>query len=326
MFKAGFIGAGRRAQAAHYPSVSRLADVSIEAVAELDESRMQACVEQYGIPRSFTNHREMLDTTDLDLVYVIMNSSLAVQPALDCMNAGKHVFIEKPAGGNVRESEALLQAAVDNNVYCMVGFQRRYADVTREAMRRVAARGPATLAIAEFHKPGSIEKDVMDQFWSDVCHVVDLVRFMVNREAEETTSYQTAQENGRYNSFNSIIRFAGGAVGIVTASRTSGGRYLRSELHGPGIGCYMRLPEEIEILEARAEPRRLTGAEVEGKKIGDEPSYEGVLNMHQHFVECIHRGEVPCSDIRDVIHTSRLVDRLGGDALKHFEAERRPAS
>ncbi len=53
-------------------SVSRLEDVSIEAVAELDDSRMQTAVEKYSIPRSFEDYREMLETVDLDIVYCII--------------------------------------------------------------------------------------------------------------------------------------------------------------------------------------------------------------------------------------------------------------
>ena len=68
----------------------------------------------------------------------------------------------------------------------------------------------------------------------------------------------------------------------------------------------------MEILEAGQDPQILSGAEVAGKDPDDVASYEGVLTMHQHFVRCIREGQVPSSDIRDVIHTARLVDRIAG--------------
>jgi predicted dehydrogenase len=310
MLKVAFIGAGRRAQSAHYPCIPRLADVRLEAVAELDADRAQTVASQYGIPRVFTDYHEMLATVNPDAVYVIMGPDHMAKPAIDCMDAGKPVFIEKPAGGNADESRQLLEAAERNKVHCMVAYQRRYTAVTREAMRLVRERGPATLAIGEFHKPGDPNRDVMDQLWADVCHVTDLVRFMIGSEPVEVTAYQDAHEGGGKNCFNGLIRFANKAVGIVTASRTSGGRYLRSELHGLGIGCYMRLPEEIEILDRGQAPRVLSGAQVAGADEKDIPRYEGVLSMHEHFVECVRNGNTPCSDIRDVIYTSRLVERL----------------
>src|SRR5438067_4091768 len=118
MLKVAFIGAGGRAQSAHYPCVTRLADVRLEAVAELDAKRMATVVEKYRIPRTFDDYHEMLRTVDPDAVYVIMGPDHMAGPAIDCMNAGKHVFIEKPAGGNSDETHQLLETARAKNVFC----------------------------------------------------------------------------------------------------------------------------------------------------------------------------------------------------------------
>jgi len=314
MLKVAFIGAGGRGQGAHYPSVNRLKDVSIEAVAELDESRMKTVVEKYNIPRSFKDYKEMLETVELDAVYTIMNERWVTPIAIDCMNAGKHIVIEKPPGMNCDETQQMLDAAVANDVYCMVGYQRRYAAVTQEAMRLVREKGPATLAMGEFHKPGDPDKDNMASLWNDVCHVTDLVRYMIGSDVVEVTAYQDAQENGAKNVFNGLVRFANHAIGIVSGNRCSGGRVLRSELHGRGVGCYMmHMPKQIEICDDKGH-RIIPGYELTGTDPDDVPAYEGVLAMHQHFVDCIRNGEIPCSDIRDVIKTSQLVEQLMGIA------------
>ncbi|MGB9598123.1 MAG: Gfo/Idh/MocA family protein [Candidatus Poribacteria bacterium] len=313
MLKVGFIGAGGRGQSAHYPSVVRLKDVSIEAVAELDESRMQTVVEKYKIPRAFKNYREMLETVDLDIVYCIMHERWVTPIAIDCMNAGKHIAIEKPPGMNSQETQKMLEAAIANNVYCMVTYQRRYSAVTQEALKLVRQRGPALFAMGEFHKPGNPDADAMDSLWNDVCHVADLVRYMIGSEVEEVTAYQDAQENGAKNVFNGLVRFANHAVGFISGVRCSGGRVLRSELHGRGVGCYMmHMPKQIEICEDGKPPRIVYGWELTGTDPNDEPTYEGVLAMHQHFVDCVRNKKIPCSDIRDVIKTSLLVDKLMG--------------
>ena len=320
MLRAAFIGAGGRAQGAHYPSVSRLDDTSIEAVAELDEERMATVVDAYNIPRSFGDYREMLESVDPDVVYVIMGETFVTPIAVECMNAGKHVFIEKPAGASPEESQQLLEAATANDVFCMIAFQRRYAAVNREAMRLVKERGPATLAIGEFHKhmlgakapPRHIHPRTL--MWSDISHVVDLVRYMAGSEPVEVNAYQDKRQLAQTNDYNSLFRFANGAVGIITANRSSGGRTLRAELHGLGIGCFMRIPEQLEIYEDGDGPRTVSGAEIAGAEIGDTRAYDGTLTMHQHFVECVRTGKTPISDIRDVIHTAPLVAQLEGDS------------
>jgi len=315
MLKVGFVGAGGRGQGAHYPSVSRLKDVSIEAVAELDEGRMKTVAEKYNIPRTFKDYREMLESVELDIVYTIMHERWVTPVAIDCMNAGKHIAVEKPPGMNSGETQQMLDAAIANDVSCMVTYQRRYAAITQEAMRLVRERGQTTFAMGEFHKPGDPDKDNMDSLWNDVCHVADLVRYMVGSEVVEVTAYQDAQENGVKNVFNGMIRFANHAIGIVSGNRCSGGRVLRAELHGRGVGCYMmHMPKQIEICEDGKPPRIVQGYELTGTDPDDEPVYEGVLAMHQHFVDCVRKGERPCSDVRDVIKTSLMVDQLMGIA------------
>ncbi len=312
MIKVGFIGAGRRAQSSHYPCVDRLDEVSIESIAELDGNRMKQVVETYNIPRAFTNYFRMLNDVDLDVIYIIMGETFVTQPALDCMNAGKHVFIEKPAGANSDETQEMLNTAIRNNVFCMVGYQRRYTAVTQEAMRRVKERGPATLAIGEFHKLLRDGPGATSTLWNDVCHIVDLVRYMAGSSVVEVHAYQDSHASTWPNCYNGLIRFANNAVGIVTGNRSSGARYLRAELHGLGIGTYMRIPDQIEIYEDNSGPHILSGAEISETDARDVASYEGTLAMHQHFVHCINSGETPCSDIRDVIHTSDLADQLEG--------------
>ena len=265
MLKAAFVGAGGRAQSAHYPNVSRLEDARIEAVSELDESRMGEVVDRYGIPQAFGDYREMIDAVAPDVVYVIMGEEFMAPIAIDCMNAGRNVFIEKPAGASPEESHALLEAAEANGVVCAVGFQRRFADVTREAMRLVGEAGGATLAVGEFHKNMlGAPKPPRTTIWNDVCHAVDLIRYMAGSEVTDATAFQDARGSDWRNDFTAMMRFENGATGVLLANRSSGGRTLRSELHGLGVGCYMRIPERIEVLQDGSRPgrprRRSTGS------------------------------------------------------------------
>ena len=313
MLKAGFIGAGGRARGAHYPALARLDGVEIAAVCELDAERMQLVVDEYGFDRTFTDHREMLAGVDLDVVYCVMHERWVLSPALDCLNAGKHLFIEKPPGADSGETRQMLDAAVANGVYCMVGLQRRYAAVTREAMRRVAARGPVSVASVTFNKRvlGGHGREFSTTLWDDVIHVVDLLRHMAGGEAVEVAAHRDRFGSDSRNCYTAMIRFDNGSTGVVFGNRASGGRVLRSELHGVGVGCYMKIPREIEILEDGG-TAVMGGWEVDGVDEEDVQRYEGTLTMHEHFLDCIEKGQVPLTDLRDVIHTVHLVDRIEG--------------
>ena len=311
MLKAGFIGAGGRAQSAHYPSVRRLADrVQLAAVCELDEQRLAQVAEKYGFTRTYRDHRALLDEIDPDLVYCVMNEQWLLRPALDCIEAGKHLFIEKPPGANSDETRAILAAAERRGVWVMVGLQRRYAAVTREAMRRVAAKGPVSLATTTFNKQLPQRGDEFTTtLWNDLIHIVDLLRYMAGGEPVEVTAYQDQFGGAGFDHYTALVRFDNRATGVMLGNRASGGRVLRSELHGVGIGCYMKIPGAIEIHEDN-QVRTLGGWEIDGVPPDDVPCYEGVLTMHEHFVDCVIENRPPITDIRDVIHSVELVDQI----------------
>ena len=102
------------------------------------------------------------------------------------------------------------------------------------------------------------------------------------------------------------------ATGVVFGNRASGGRVLGFELHGVGIGCYARIPQLLEVHEDN-EVTIVNGWEVDGVDEGDVHEYEGTLTAHRHFVECVRERNVPLTDLRDVVKTGDLVDRIEGE-------------
>ena len=311
MLKAGFIGAGGRGQQAHYPSAHRLSDqVEMAAVCELDDERLHQVVEKYGFERTYKDHRTLLDEIDPDVVYCIMNEKWLLQPVLDCIAAGKHLFIEKPPGANSDETRQILEAAEKHKVWVMVGLQRRFTAVNREAIRLVNAKGPVSLATTTFNKQlFSDGKEFTTTLWNDLVHVVDLLRYMAGGEPTEVTAYQDKFGGEGFSHYTAMVRFDNNATGVMFGNRASGGRVIRSELHGVGVGCYMDIPASIEIHEDN-QMRTLGGWEIDGVDKDDVPTYEGLLHMHEHFIDCVNTNTRPLTDIRDVIHSIGLVDQI----------------
>lgn len=101
MLKAAMIGAGGRATRAHYPALADADDVSLEAVCDLDPERLAHAGDTYDIPRRYTDYHRMLDEVDCDVVYAVMQPYHVCQVAVDALDAGKHVMVEKPPGAHV---------------------------------------------------------------------------------------------------------------------------------------------------------------------------------------------------------------------------------
>ena len=109
----------------------------MKAQEELENSTVEATAGG-GVVKAIVSGKMRLEslTIDPDAVYVIMGEELMASIAIDIMNAGKHVFIEKPAGASPEESQQLLDAAVANGVHCMVGYQRRFSAMTRSSVSK----------------------------------------------------------------------------------------------------------------------------------------------------------------------------------------------
>ena len=322
--RVGFIGAGRRASAAHYPSVARLqeaGEVALVAICDLDEQRLAAAADRYGVgPEGrYTDFKRMLREARLDAVYAIFPPSLTGPLVLEILEAGVHVFMEKPPGISVGETQRLVEAAERTGRWAMVGLQRRFTSVVREALRRIAERGPLTMCLVEFHKDmvtrvESRQRPITSTLVDDLIHVVDLCRHVCGGRLDETPDVHVLHDafggSEWPNCYNAVVRFASGAHGVISGNRSSGGRVMRVELHGNGIGCYIDpLPDRLRVLADNGRiDTTITGAELAGSEHAAE--YEGILEAHRHFVACIREHRQPLTDVRDVIATMRLVAQL----------------
>lgn len=308
----GFIGAGSLANAMHYPSVAAFEDVTIAAICDLNAERLQTTADKYGVAGRYTDYHRMLDEADLDAVYVIMPPVFLKPIVLDCLAAGKHVFMEKPPGTSVAEAQEMADAARRHDRLTMVAFNRRFARVVVEAKKMVDARGPITQCMVEFHKYhiGTAKWDYygVGMFETDVIHVVDLLRHF-GGEVTDVDAYVQTWYSDQENVFNALLRFESGATGFLTANRASGARLERFELHGNGIGAYIRAPESADIFtESAAQPVILNGAALAGS---DKPHLTyGFSGESRHFIDCIKTGTVPLTNLDDAVKSRALVDRI----------------
>jgi predicted dehydrogenase len=310
----GFIGAGSMANAVHYPSIVETPRAQLVAICDLNEERLNKTADQYGIPKEhrYTDYRRMLEREDLDAVYVIMPPMGLLPIVLDCLKAGKHVFIEKPPGCNSDEAWAMAEEAERQRVKTCVGFNRRYAAVYRYAKSEVLKQGEISLALAEFHKDmlGQGPYYGMSILRTDIIHAVDILRDLLGEPIEVAAHVWSQYERweNSHNQFAAVIRFDSGAVGVLVASRTAGSRYERFEVHGKGISAYIRAPEGAEIHRQGEILEIVTDKKLTGTT--DRRITYGYLDETRHFISCILNDETPLTNFTDAARTMDLVERI----------------
>ncbi|MGD9498265.1 MAG: Gfo/Idh/MocA family protein, partial [Armatimonadota bacterium] len=174
--RVGFIGAGNRANASHYPSVAELSELAeMVAVCDLDAQRLAETADRWGIARRFLDLHEMLGAVELDAVYCIGPPGALMEMVMPCLEARKHVFTEKPLGINSDQARAMAEAAQAHGCLTMVGFNRRFSPISQHCRRVIDERGGATQVIVEYHKSPVETNPYTDvsMFVYDVSHAVD---------------------------------------------------------------------------------------------------------------------------------------------------------
>jgi len=319
----GFIGAGARANAAHYPSLAEMEDVEITAICDLRKDRLEATAEKYKVKNRFTDYKEMIEKIDLDAVYIIMFPDLLDPIVTHCLEEGKNVFIEKPPGMHVEETRKWANLARRKNCKTIVGFQRRFHPCVVHAKKILEERGKILYCTATFHKHGEWEGYV-GKFGGtslvlDVIHVVDLLRWIGGevRRICSLTGQIYSNVEGHLNFYTALLEFKSGGVGILNSNRTSGGRVLRFEAHSKGISAYGDIPgiPGIDRLMILRDNQPYETAEIIRNEdlIGEDAPkthYDGTFQLNRHFINCIREDKEPIANFEDAVKTMELIRKI----------------
>lgn len=112
--------------AKHLAALSEIEDVAVISLIGPRTEFRQTLAAQYGIPHTDDSLETALTLRDATAVVLATPTPLHAQQAEMCMNAGKHVAIEIPAGQSWPEVEALCRKKTETGLICSIGHTRRY--------------------------------------------------------------------------------------------------------------------------------------------------------------------------------------------------------
>jgi len=124
--KIGWVGAGFIGQVAHLANYAEIPEAELVALAELRPNLGAEVCQRYNIPRYYENHMALLEDPDIEAVVAVVRRHHTAQVGLDILNAGKHLFTEKPMAPTLDQAERLVAAAKAKDLCYSVGFMRRH--------------------------------------------------------------------------------------------------------------------------------------------------------------------------------------------------------
>lgn len=246
MIQVGIIGAGRIGKV-HLQSISyQVKNATVKAVADpfmSDETR--AFLESFGVKDIYTDYKKILADPEIDAVLVCSSTDTHAAISIEAIEAGKHVFCEKPVDHSIEKINAVKKALAGKNLKFQVGFNRRF-DHNFAAIRaavdagkigdphivKITSRDPEPPNPAYIKVSGGIFLDM-------TIHDFDMACFLVNSQVDEIYVNSAVLvdpaigEQGDVDTAIITMKMKNGALAVIDNSRRAAYGYdQRAEVFG----------------------------------------------------------------------------------------------
>ncbi|MBM3127304.1 MAG: Gfo/Idh/MocA family oxidoreductase [Chloroflexi bacterium] len=225
----GLIGCGRVAPR-HAQSFAELPDARLVAVADVIETRAQRFAKEYRAD-AYADYRRVLERRDVDTVSICTPSGMHAQMAIDAMQAGKHVIVEKPMAMNLRDADRMIATAESCRVKLCVILQNRYNPPMQD-LRRVVDEGKLGRlllgnATVRWYRPQEYYDDGWHGTWAmdggalmnQSIHHIDALQWLMG-DVENVFAYTATLAHKMEAEDIGVValRFTSGALGTIEGS------------------------------------------------------------------------------------------------------------
>lgn len=183
------VGAGSFAQRIRLPNLQRISGYNLRAVVTASGVNAKRVAGRFKAEYCTTDYQEVLKDPAVDMVLIATRHNLHFPMAMDAVQAGKDIFVEKPMALTYEQCDELLRAVQEVRIHFTVGFNRRYAPLSVRAKELIAGRRKPLFINCRVNA-GRISKDhwVHDplvgggRIIGEVCHFLDLFNYFIDDE------------------------------------------------------------------------------------------------------------------------------------------------
>jgi predicted dehydrogenase/threonine dehydrogenase-like Zn-dependent dehydrogenase len=221
----GVLGAGNFANAVMLPVLKKTPSVELVSISSASGFHAEFASKKYGFKYTCANENEILSDPQVNTICILTRHHLHAEQVLRGLQAGKHVFCEKPLAITPEQLNQLKQQILQNETspLLMVGFNRRFAPLTRKLYEFIGLRNEPLLATYRINA-GSIPLThwVQDpalgggRIIGEACHFIDLLTFLIGA-TPLTVSAHSLPDDNRYRADNTLMTFTfpDGSIGSV---------------------------------------------------------------------------------------------------------------
>lgn len=305
-------------------------ELEIVGLCDVEPENMLDKIKKFNLPQSiplYTDYKELLEKEQPQLVAICTESGKHGQIAIDCIEAGSNLIIEKPIALSLEEADAIIAKAKEKNVKVSACHQNRFNKSIQKIREAVEQERFGRLLHGTAHIRWNRGEDYYKQapwrgtweqdggaLMNQCIHNIDLLRWMMGDEIVEVVGMT---DNLNHNFIEAedlglaLIKFANGSYGIVEGTTNIFPNNLEETLYIFGErgtvkagGKSVNLIEEWQFADNLDNPE-----EVKAKYHENPPSVYGFGHkpLYADVIEAIHNDRQPYVTAEDGRRALELV-------------------
>lgn len=308
-FGFGIIGAGTISDI-HAMAIHSIQNAKLNGVYSINKNKSQAFAEKNNCT-AYDTLDKMLNIPEIDIICICTPSGIHLDPAIKCIDAGKHCLIEKPLEITLEKCDRIIDAAYKAGLKIGVIFPSRFYEAAKQVKKAIDEKRFGDLVMGdayvkwnrsnEYYKSsawrGTWNLDGGGALMNQGIHSVDLLQWYMGA----VESVQSVAANIRHKGIEvedtvvSALKFANGALGTIECSTAVfPGAFKRIEIMGTTGTAIL---EESNLIKWQFE--KATGEDeiIINKMSGGTISHGGVSNPadisftgHQRQIEDLIRS------------------------------------
>lgn len=317
----GVVGAGLFGSALLIPALSRIAGVTLVGIATRTGATAEHTARKYRFEYASAEAQELLLDASIDAVVIATPHSTHADLVCRSLEAGKHVFVEKPLCISHDELERIRRIADTGDRYLMVGYNRRYSAHARR-MRDLVVAQAALATISYRVNAGFVpadhwvhsESEGRSRILGEMVHFFDLISYVTGSPIVRVSAERVAGDNKTIVNCDNVVvtmKTRSGAIANLVYSASGNRAYPREqiEIHVGGMTIASR---DFRVTRVEASGRAARGLRTRNQDMG----YRQEL---QRFVE-VCSGKAAPDMTRPEIYNSTRVAFMVEESLSLGEA------
>jgi predicted dehydrogenase/threonine dehydrogenase-like Zn-dependent dehydrogenase len=297
----GIIGAGNFTKSTLLPGLQK-AKANIKSIVSAAGLSGTTAAKKFNIPNSTTNYKDVLNDAEIDAVLITTRHGQHAAQVIAALEAGKHVFVEKPLAITYEELENVKNAYEKANKTLTVGFNRRFAPLIVDAKKQLGAGNTPINVIATMNA-GEIPASHWTQdmksgggrIIGEACHYIDLITFLTGSTVESVIMNGLGTD-AQENTDNAIIilKYKNGSQGVINYFSNGSKAYSKER-----VEVYT---QNRTIVVDNFRKSEYFGFKASGKSSGQDKGHQ---TQFQLFVERLQNGGAATIPFDEIMNTSK---------------------